>query len=108
MAHQFRILITGGSGFIGSHLTRAEIEAGNEVYLLLRAESLQHRLADLTGRYTTIWGDLREPNDVRRAVEAARPAIIYHLASYGTFVSQTDRTNTLKTNLVGTINLLDS
>jgi nucleoside-diphosphate-sugar epimerase len=45
---------------------------------------------------------------VRRAVEASRPEIVYHLAAHGAYPSQRDRAAILATNLIGTANLLDA
>jgi nucleoside-diphosphate-sugar epimerase len=103
-----RILITGGSGFIGANLARAELDAGNKVHLLLRAEARTWRLAGLEGEYVRHDADLRDAEAVRRAVIEARPDVVYHLATHGAYPSQTDRGAVLATNLVGTANLLDA
>lgn len=103
-----RVFITGGSGFVGANLARAEVEAGNEVHLLLRPESRKWRLAGLEGRYELHPGDLRDAESLRRAVGAAKPDVIYHLAVHGAYPSQRDRKEILTTNLIGTINLLES
>jgi nucleoside-diphosphate-sugar epimerase len=108
MALPRRVLITGGSGFIGANLTRAEVEDGAEVHLLLRAEALLWRLDGLAGQFQAHRGDLREAGDVRRAVEAARPEVVYHLATHGAYPSQVNRGTILATNLIGTINLLEA
>jgi nucleoside-diphosphate-sugar epimerase len=50
VSQRLRVLITGGSGFIGANLARAEIEAGHEVHLLLRAEAQSWRLSELARR----------------------------------------------------------
>ncbi len=108
MAKSQRVLITGGSGFIGSNLVRVELTAGNEVHLLLREEARLWRLDELRGHYVTQPGDLRDADAVRRAVAAARPEIVYHLATHGAYPAQTDRATILATNLMGTVHLLDA
>jgi nucleoside-diphosphate-sugar epimerase len=102
------VLITGGSGFVGANLVRAELAAGHEVHLLLREEARLWRLTDLAGQYIAHHGDLASAADVRRIVEAARPQIIYHLAAHGAYPSQKDRAAILATNLAGTVNLLEA
>ena len=103
-----RVFITGGSGFIGANLVRAEIGAGAEVHLLLRAEARTWRLEGVAGRYQAHRGDLRDPAAVRRAVQAARPDVVYHLATHGAYPDQTERGAILATNLLGTANLLEA
>jgi len=103
-----RILVTGASGFIGASLTRELIAAGHEVHLTLRGESPRWRLAGLEGRYAAHQADLRDLAAVRRAVEAARPEIIYHLAAHGALHHERDRAAILASNLLGTCNLLEA
>ncbi len=108
MAKSQRVLITGGSGFIGANLVRAELAAGNEVHLLLRDEARLWRLDELRGHYAIHRGDLRNADAIRRAIADSRPEIVYHLATHGAYPSQTDRAAILATNLIGTVHLLDA
>jgi nucleoside-diphosphate-sugar epimerase len=108
MVQPRRVLITGGSGFIGSCLVRAEIAAGHEVHLLLRAQARTWRLEGLAGCYQAHEGDLQDARAVRRIVEAARPEVVYHLATHGAYPSQRERGEILATNLLGTIHLLEA
>jgi nucleoside-diphosphate-sugar epimerase len=103
-----RILITGGGGFIGANLARAEVRTGNEVHLFLRPETKAWRLTGIVGRFVHHTGDLRDPSAVRRAVAAVRPDVIYHAAAHGTFPTQADRAAVVETNLTGTAHLLDA
>jgi nucleoside-diphosphate-sugar epimerase len=104
-----RVLITGGSGFIGAFLVRDLIASGQEVHLLLRRDS-KHlwRLAGLDGKYTAHWADLRDVHSLQKAVKACRPEWVYHMASCGAYPNQQDRTSILATNILGTANLLDA
>jgi nucleoside-diphosphate-sugar epimerase len=103
-----RILITGGSGFIGANLTRALLADSHEVYLLLRPGNLRWRLTELEGRFAPLWADLRDGEAVRRQVVRCRPDVIYHLAAHGTKVTDHDRAAVLSTCLTGTANLFDA
>jgi len=73
---ELRSMVTGGSGFIGSHLCRRLCEAGSEVH----ATSRQRRLG-AEGESPIWWqADLANLNDARRVFAAVRPDIVFHLA----------------------------
>jgi nucleoside-diphosphate-sugar epimerase len=103
-----RVLITGGSGFIGVCLVHELIADGYDVHLLLRPQSQTWRLADVLGQFTRHDADLRNREAVCSAVQSIRPDVIYHLATTGTFAFQRDRAEILTANVLGTANLLDA
>ncbi len=71
-----RILVTGGSGFIGSHLVEALIAQGHQVACLLRREQDRTWIKGLD--ITPARGDLSDPESLGRAVRKAEA--ICHLA----------------------------
>jgi nucleoside-diphosphate-sugar epimerase len=103
-----RVLITGGSGFIGACLARDLITAGQEVYLVLRPSSNLWRLADVEGQYTAHRADLCDGPALRRIVEKCNPDVIYHLAAHGAYPFQKNRAAILTDNILGTANLLEA
>jgi nucleoside-diphosphate-sugar epimerase len=107
-AQRERVLITGGSGFLGACLAYDLAGAGHDVHLLLRPDFNGWRLEELAGRYTPQWADLRDADAVKRAVAACRPEVVYHLATHGAYHFQKDRRAILATNLLGTAHLLDA
>jgi len=70
-----RVLVTGGSGFIGSHLCRRLCDEGAEVH----ATSRDHRKKGTIG---PIWwqADMADLATTRRILAATRPQIIFHLS----------------------------
>jgi len=70
------VLITGGTGFLGSHLARMLDRAGHEVRVLARPGSDLRRLNDV--RAQVVRGDVLVPETLNRAVEGVE--VVYHLA----------------------------
>jgi len=73
-------LVTGGAGFIGSHLVRALIARGDQVRVLDNLSTGHlHNLADVSDKIDFIQGDLRDEVVVTKAVEGVE--IIFHEAA---------------------------
>lgn len=78
-----RVLIIGGTGFIGSHTVRQFVRQGAEVAVFGPAIPGAELLADLDSQITRMGGDVREAGRVLEAVVTWRPDVIVHLAAYG-------------------------
>lgn len=72
-----KALVTGGNGFVGSHLVRVLLERGEQVRCLVRSTSRLDNLKDLPVEFVT--GDLRDLDSLRQAVKEA--SIVYHCAA---------------------------
>lgn len=105
-----RVLVTGGAGFIGSHLTDRLIQDGHTVTVLDNLET--GRIENLTGaeksgKLTFIEGSVLDPALVDQLV--AQTDYIYHLAAaVGVFNILERPLASLMTNIRGTENVLDS
>jgi UDP-glucose 4-epimerase len=78
-----RVLVTGGAGFIGSHLVDALLDRGDEVAIadhLYRSPQRWFGEALLRGAQLYV-ADVRDLDAVRPAFEAARPEVVLHLAA---------------------------
>lgn len=74
-------LITGGSGFIGSHLAHRLVAEGAEVHIAVRPHhGSLWRLADIADRVTLHTLDLNDTSEIRACIEQAEPDCIFHLA----------------------------
>ncbi|HET6342547.1 MAG TPA: NAD-dependent epimerase/dehydratase family protein [Gemmatimonadota bacterium] len=111
-----RILVTGGAGFIGSHLCEALISRGAEVVAFDSFDPFYPRaikernLTALLGRdrFRLVEGDLREPADVEAALAAGRFDAVAHLAARaGVRPSLEDPGGYMSTNIGGTAVLLE-
>lgn len=99
-----RVLITGGTGFIGSHVTRAVLDAGHEVRLFVRTpEKVETVLGERADQISdVVQGDMVTPEAVGRALEGC-DAAIHTAAAVG--IAQGDSTVVLA-NAAGTRNVI--
>lgn len=104
-----QVLVTGGAGFIGSHLVRRLVADGKRVAVTVKYASLidNVRLADVWDGLEVIEADLRNVDSLRPLGKRQFEAI-YHMAAYNhvgdSFVHVTEA---LASNTVGTANLLE-
>ncbi|HEY0624986.1 NAD(P)-dependent oxidoreductase [Sphingomonas sp.] len=75
-----RVLITGGAGFIGSHLAASHLDSGDEVHLLVRPEGAA-RAERIPSGAIVHRVDLGDLPQVCACLAEASPTILYHLAS---------------------------
>ena len=98
-----RTLVTGGTGFIGSHVARALAARGDELRLLIRRDGRVEHLADLD--YERVVGDVTDRRAVRRATKGV--SRIFHAAGT-TSLRRQDHDRIFAVNLGGTRNLLEA
>jgi GDP-4-dehydro-6-deoxy-D-mannose reductase len=106
-----RVLITGITGFAGSHLAEMILSEHPEVevYGSYRWRSRRENILDVEHRIRLVEADLRDYTSVHTMLETARPDAIFHLAAQS-FVpsSWTAPSETLTTNVVGQTNLFEA
>jgi nucleoside-diphosphate-sugar epimerase len=109
MENLTKVLITGANGFIGSHLTQRLLSEGFEVGILKRRKSNTWRIKDLLDKIVTYDVDLRDTQEVSKAVSHFRPDAIFHLATYYAVDHQPQEVSLMvDTNVLGTLNLLEA
>jgi nucleoside-diphosphate-sugar epimerase len=105
-----RVLVTGGSGFIPSHLCRRLLELGADLYVQVKYNSLidNVRLVGMWDKLTPIEADLRNSDSLKQ-LRQFKPEIIFHLAAYNhvgdSFLHVSEAVDS---NGKGSINLLEA
>ena len=106
-----RALVTGGAGFIGSHVVDALLARGDDVAVIdnlstgregnLRAAVAQGAILHRA--------DIREPDQVQTVFDAFRPELVFHLAAQiDVRLSVADPAFDARINVEGTINVLEA
>jgi UDP-glucose 4-epimerase len=102
-----KLLVTGGAGFIGSHVVEAALAAGDQVLVLDDLSTGKRRNVPQAARFEQI--DLRDGPAVRNAVLAFRPDAVSHQAAQASVaVSVRDPRLDVGVNVVGSLNLLEA
>jgi UDP-glucose 4-epimerase len=102
-----RILVTGGAGFIGSHVTDAFVARGDEVTVL--DDLSRGRPERLPPSVSVHKVTVTDAAGVRAAVEQVRPELICHLAAQiDVRVSVESPGADAETNVLGTVNVLEA
>lgn len=103
-----KVLVTGGSGFIGSNLVRSLLDQQHEVYLLVQPHDSLWRIKDIVPQLQVLYIGLTEFAAVSAIVQTIKPDLIFHLASFGGMPDQTDQRAIFDVNFYGTLNLLNA
>jgi len=102
-----KVLITGGTGYIGAELARLLVNRGEEVTLFDIAVN-EYRIEDIKNRVKIVRGDLGNSSEVLNAVKDNGPGEIYHLGSMLTYMSEINPWASFQSNVVGTYNVLEA
>lgn len=106
-----KILITGITGFVGSHLAEyiLNLKEDHEVFGLCRWRSPRENLEHIFSKIKLLDGDLTDLSGLIRTMKAVKPDVVFHLAAQSYVLTSFNAPiHTLWTNVVGTANLLES
>ena len=98
-----RTLVTGGAGFIGSHLVDALVERGDDVVVLDNLAT--GRAQNVTRQAKFVEGDVSQPDDVMEAIAGCE--VVFHQAALGSVPRSVARPlDTDRANVHGTLTVL--
>lgn len=103
-----KVLITGGGGFIGSHLVKKLIELNADICVVKRNTRIPWRLEkeiDRIQKMITI--DITD-HVINQVILQYKPDFIFHLAAYGVDSKEKDYYLALNTNVIGIVNIMNA
>jgi CDP-glucose 4,6-dehydratase len=107
-----RVLVTGHTGFKGSWLTAWLLKLGAKITGVSKdvpSKPSMFEELDLANRIRHVWGDIRDLKLIRQVIEEVQPEFVFHLAAQAIVsTSYSDPVETMSTNVMGTVNVLES
>jgi len=109
MADTETVLVTGGTGFLGSYLARALVDEGHEVVAFdVASDPTTLERLGVADAVRTVDGDVTDLAALARAVREAGATRIVHLAALLTEDVRADALDATRVNAVGTTNVLEA
>lgn len=105
---RLKILIAGGTGFIGGNLARFFLSKGHEVAITVRNESNLWRISDLAQNLTMVKVDLTNINDIKGVFSSFKPEVVINAAAFGGYHFESDSNRIFDVNLKATMNLVEA
>jgi len=100
-----RCLVTGASGFLGSHLVRQLLKRGHSVTVLMRGELQARRVGDWLDRVRVVQGSLESTESLREKLAHETIDVFFHLAWFGVTAEYRNDTEQISKNVVGCLRL---
>src|SRR5579859_1272425 len=101
-----KVLVTGGAGFIGSHLVERLVGEGHKVVVL--DNEVTGRRENVPAAVGYLKGDVSRPDDLEPAFADGIDAVFHVAGQVSLIRAFTDPATDLRTNVQGTVNVLQS
>jgi len=108
---RLKIAVFGASGFVGANITSYFSQKGHNVYASTRKRDVKEswRLRSMPkGTFSLLPCDMSSISETRSAINAVRPDVVINCSTYGGYYFEKDTRKIIGTNIIGTLNLLDS
>ncbi|MBG0970683.1 NAD(P)-dependent oxidoreductase [Bacillus sp. SRB3LM] len=103
-----KILVTGGHGFIGAHLVRRLLQEEAQVSILARENANLWRIQNILKDIQICNGDIVDTQKINNISRKLKPDYIFHLAADSGCSSKTTSIQKIKTNILGTANIVEA
>lgn len=104
-----RVLITGITGFAGSHLAELLLSENVDVHGVQRWRSKSDNIDDIKDKIHVHEADLLDAHSLYKVVDEVQPEFIFHLAAQSYVQSSwASPANTLEVNIIGTVHLFEA
>ena len=101
-----KVLITGGAGFIGSHLADRLLADGNEVLVVDNYETGRRENLSEQENLTVIEDSIADPEAVRKAFDFIKPDVVAHTAA--AYKDPDAWVEDTRTNALGSVNVTEA
>ena len=103
------VMITGGTGFLGSYLARRLLNEGGESNVVLFEQAVNlDRIKDIQDRVTVVQGDVLDPDALLATMQQHNIDRVVHLAYLLGMASARDPAKATQINCTGTVNVFEA
>ncbi|HDR7791015.1 SDR family NAD(P)-dependent oxidoreductase [Bacillus cereus group sp. Bc252] len=102
------VFVTGGHGFIGSHLVKKLLYSGANVSILAKEHANLCRIKTVLKDIQILNGDIKDTDRVQEIITQIQPDYLFHLAADSGHSPQNNTINKINTNILGTTNIMEA